>query len=295
MIPSYPKIFAIGTKYINNIFDDLVNITEKVDGSQFGFGKIDGEVYLRSKGAQLFFDIKEQMFAEAINYIDSIQNKLPNNMIFYSEYLKKPKHNTLKYERIPKNHLILFGVMNLDQTFNKDLKYYADILDIETVPVLYTGLMSDFSERVDEFLNTDSILGGSKIEGVVVKNYYQSFLLGGQPIPIMCGKFVSEKFKETNNKRWAEEEKGKSKLETFMRSFQTESRWEKAYQHLRDSNLLEFTPRDIGSLIKEAQRDIIDEEKENIRDFLWNEFKGQILRTAISGLPEWYKRKLLES
>lgn len=52
MISAFPKIFAIGTKYIDSIFDNEVEITEKVDGSQFAFGKIDGEVYCRSKGNQ---------------------------------------------------------------------------------------------------------------------------------------------------------------------------------------------------------------------------------------------------
>ena len=55
MIPPFPKIFTIGTRYVQNIFDDEVEITEKIDGSQFCFGKINSTVYVRSKGATLYF------------------------------------------------------------------------------------------------------------------------------------------------------------------------------------------------------------------------------------------------
>jgi len=54
-------------------------------------------------------------------------------------------------------------------------------------------------------------LGGCKVEGVVVKNYAKQFLLGGQPMPLMMGKFVSENFKEVNQKTWKGEHTGKGK------------------------------------------------------------------------------------
>jgi hypothetical protein len=55
MIKAFPKIFAIGQDYIKDIFDGEVEVTEKIDGSQFVFGKLAGELYFRSKGKQQFF------------------------------------------------------------------------------------------------------------------------------------------------------------------------------------------------------------------------------------------------
>ena len=37
-----------------------------------------------------------------------------------------------------------------------------------------------------------------------------------------------------------------------------------------------------------------DEEGENIKNWLYNEFKGTILRYATKGLPEYYKDYLLK-
>lgn len=291
MLKAFPKIFALGTKYVLDIFNEDVEITEKADGSQFCFGKVDGELFVRSKGVQLFFDNPEKMFAQAVDYIASIEEKIPDNMAFYAEYFKKPKHNTLAYDRIPKNHLMLFGAMNPDLTFIPDFSQYADLFDIEMVPVIHTGKADP--QMIEKLLDRDSVLGGAKIEGVVVKNYHRPFLLGGQPLPLMCGKYVSEKFKEVHGKNWGKEKTSAGKLETFFSSYRSEARWEKAVQHLRDAGKLAMEPKDIGSLIKEIQVDIMEEEAEAVKDFLWNNFRGELMRKATAGFPEWYKKRLL--
>lgn len=292
MITAYPKIFALGVNYIKDIFKEPVEVTEKVDGSQFAFGRINGTVYIRSKGAQLYFDNPEKMFADGIAYIDSISDRIPDGMVFYAEYLKTPKHNTLKYDRIPKNHLMLFGAMSVSQEFDTDLAKWCDLFEIEKVPVIHNGMVSSVSE-ISEMLDRESVLGGAKIEGVVVKNYHRPFLLGGSPIPVMAGKFVSESFKEVHRERWGAEEKSKSRLEVFYESFRTPARWEKAVQHLMERGELENEPKDIGKLFREVHTDIESEEAENIKEFLYREFITELKRKSCAGLPEWYKERLL--
>ncbi len=294
MFSSFPKIFSIGTDYIRDIFNNPVEITEKVDGSQFSFALIDDELLMRSKGKQLFIENPEPLFKEGVEYVLSIRDKIPSNKIFYCEYLKKPKHNTLKYNRIPTNHLTLFSVLDITQKFDRNIQDYAETLNIDCVPILFKGNINSIDELLD-LLNIESFLGGPTIEGVVVKNYDNPFLLGGQPIPLMAGKFVSEKFKEKNETRWNKEEKSKSKIDSFFESFRTEARWEKAIQHLRDDGKLKNEPKDIGLLIKEIQKDIFEEEEESIKNFLWNEFKGHIARKSTSGFPEWYKERLVNN
>jgi len=294
MIKAFTKIFAIGTDYIRDIFNEEVEITEKIDGSQFDFGKIDGKLYMRSKGAMLFLENPEKMFSEGISYVESIQDRLPEGKVFYCEYMKKPKHNTLKYIRIPNNHLMLFSVMDIQKQSFEASVGWDGVLGIEHVPVIHCGKIESASELTD-LLKKESVLGGVSIEGVVVKNYLRQFLLGGQPMPLMAGKFVSESFKEVNRERWGAEEKGKSRMETFFESFRTPARWEKAVQHLQEKGELDNEPKDIGKLFKEVQTDLEAEEKEAIKEFLWREFSGEIKRKASAGMAEWYKNKLMES
>ena len=293
MIKAFPKIFAIGTDYIVDIFNETVEITEKIDGSQFSFGRINGEIHMRSKGAILYPDNQEKMFAEAVEYVQQIQDRLPEGLVFYCEYLKKPKHNTLKYDRIPKNHLMLFGVMHISQKFYLDTEAYAETLDIECVPLIHYGGISNISE-LTSMIDRESVLGGATVEGIVVKNYERKFLLGGQPMPIMAGKYVSESFREVHRERWGTEEKTKSRMDIFFESFRTEARWGKAVQHLLERGELENEPRDIGKLFKEVHQDIEAEEKEAVKDFLWKEFNGELKRRATAGMPKWYKSRLMQ-
>lgn len=293
MIHAFPKIFAVGTDYVRDIFKEEVEISEKVDGSQFAFGKLGGEVVLRSKGARLYVANPEKMFAEGIAYVDSIAHNLPEGIVFYGEYLKKPKHNTLTYDRIPKNHIILFGACNVaTMAFSPMFHEYADLLNLEVVPKWTATITSPEDLRAE--LDRVSVLGGCKVEGVVVKNYNRPFLLGGQPMPLMSGKFVSEAFKEVHRNRWGAEEKGSSRWATFCNSFSTEARWGKAVQHIAESGALSNSPKDIGLLLKEIHTDIEAEEKEAIKEYLWNENKREIFGAATKGFPEWYKQRLLD-
>ncbi len=294
MISAFPKIFTLGQVYILDIFKDPVEVTEKVDGSQFNFGNVNGELFMRPKGKELFAGDPEKMFKEAIEYVLSIAGILPDNTIFHCEYLQKPKHNVLAYERTPKNHLILFGVSTPSEKFESDytkLVQWSDILGVSVVPLLFCGVIHNM-EELTSLLNADSILGNVKVEGVVCKNYARNLLLGGHVVPVMMGKFVSEKFKEVHSKNWSTDFKSKNRWEVFMEKYRSEARWEKAVQHLSETGVLEGSPRDIGKLLCEIQCDIEAESSEDIKAFLWKEFGQDLKRKAIAGFPEWYKDRL---
>lgn len=297
MIPAFPKIFHLGDKFIDKIFDGPVEITEKIDGSQFVFGKIGGELFCRSKGKMLVLGAPEKMFEKAIDYVMSVQESIPNNIVFFCEYLRQPKHNVLAYHRIPTNGLALFGVCELPNKFISEysrLIFAKNTLGIDVVPLIYEGEIKTKDDLV-EMLDTDSYLGNVKIEGIVIKNYTQPFMIRDRVFPLMSGKFVSEKFKEKHRTDWKVKNTGKGRWDTYVEGFRTDARWEKAVQHLRDNGELENAPRDIGKLIKEIHRDITEEEKENIKDVLWKEFGIQVLRKSTAGFPEWYKKRLAEN
>jgi len=291
-IKAFPKIFHLGTRYVESIFDEPVEITEKIDGSQIAWGKIDGQVHIRSKGAEIIPTAPNKMFEAGVDSIMSMN--LPNDLVFYGEYLSKPKHNTLTYGRIPKGHIALFGIAdkNRERMGGLDIETWAHKLGIEAIPVLHTGLSSP--EHAMSLLERESILGNCQIEGVVIKNY-KDMMVADRIYPVMAAKYVSEKFKEVHSKKWNRENTGKGKWEAFMDRFCTEARWEKAIQHLAEAGELCHEPKDIGQLIKEIQRDIEEEEADRIKQFLWKEFGWELLRKSVHGFPEYYKRKLAEA
>src|SRR5579864_1542962 len=299
MITAFPKIFAIGSRQTEKLFSGIVEITEKIDGSQIAFGNIDGELVMRSKGSLLYVDNPEKMFSIAIDIIKDKFDKglLPLNSIHYGEYLRSERHNIIRYGRIPNNHIMLFGIYYKGLDIFSDypgIEAHANNLGMETVPLLYRGKITSIDELKSN-ISRISVLGKEKIEGFVVKNYAESLLIGGQVIPILMGKFVSEDFKEVHKKEWKSENTNKGKWDIYKSQFCNTARWSKAIHYLRDCGQSEFSPKDIGKLIKRIQQDITEEEKENIKEWLFNEFGGELLREAIKGFPQWYKEYLLEN
>lgn len=289
---AFPKILHLGDKAIREIFDDDVEITEKVDGSQLGFGIVEGELIVRSKGKVQDLDNPDKMFMLAVEYIRSMKDQLTEGAFYYGEYLEKPRHNVLAYDRVPRNNIALFGV-KMDGEFREYdfIKHEAERLHLDVVPLIYKGKSSP--EHVLELVSGISFLGGQEREGVVVKSYrqweYMRFYY-----TVMSGKYVTEKFKEVHRADWKKLNTGKGKFEAMADQYKTEARWNKAIQHLRDDGTLEGSPRDIGNLIKEIKRDITDEEKENIKTQLWAIFSDDVLRNAVREFPEWYKEQILK-
>lgn len=298
---SFPKIFNIGHSAISSLFDGPVEVTEKVDGSQLGFGKIDGKLIIRSKRRIIEEELTENdMFYKAWKYVISIEHLLPSNIFYYAEYLQKPKHNTLEYERVPKNNIMLFAKATIanqhDYTFDSNydiLCQDAQELGVEVVPLLYNGVLDEVS-MLESLLNKESGLGGTKIEGVVVKNYNNDMLVGGQYFPIVCGKYVSERFKEVNNKNWKRNNTQGGAMDKLKEKYRTQARWDKAIQHLREKGELTDSPKDIGNLIKEIKTDLLAEEKENIMKDLYDAFGHEIIRHSTKGIAEYYKNMLLK-
>lgn len=291
----FPKILHIGDKQIESLFEGPVEITEKVDGSQLGFGRINGRLFVRSKGRELDLDNPDGMFINAVEYVKTIEDRIPDNVTFYGEYLQKPKHNTLAYDRIPKNYIALFGVYDYQtkEFYDYDaIKEWSDKLGVDTVPILKAGI-SNPDEVLQLVKERTSYLGGQKIEGVVVKAYKPWMFLGQIPLTVMAGKYVTEDFKEVHNKNWKAENTNKGQLEVAISQYRSEARWNKAIQHLRDDGRFSGTLKDIGELIKEVRKDVETEEKENIKNLLWKIYGDKFLHAANLGMPQWYKEKLV--
>jgi hypothetical protein len=117
MIHSYPSVYAIGHKAIEGLFNGPVLVEEKIDGSQFSFGIVDGELQCRSKGKLLVLDAPEALFERAVAQVVARQHLLRPDWIYRGEYLSKPKHNTLAYGRVPRDNIIIFDISSANEEY----------------------------------------------------------------------------------------------------------------------------------------------------------------------------------
>lgn len=290
---SYPSIYALGHRGVANLFDGDVVVEEKVDGSQFSFGVFNGEIRCRSKGAIVHVDAPEGMFGRGVEVVKALAPILHDGWTYRGEYLQKPKHNALAYNRTPEKHIIIFDI-------NTDFEAYlspeakaeeARRVGLEVVPLIAADHITDMT-GFRSLLDRESVLGGPKIEGVVVKNYTQF----GQDKKALMGKYVSEAFKEIHAHEWKNTNPNKGDVvQQLIMDYRTEARWQKAVQHLRERGEIDDSPRDIGKVMAEVGADIEKECAEQIAQALYKWAWPQIRRGTTAGVAEWYKSQLLAS
>lgn len=292
-ISSYPKVLALG-KYAN--VDWPYYVEEKLDGSQISFGVIDGELEIRSKGAQILLKDVPELFAPTVSTICKAyaDGKLTEGWIYRGEAIKSNRHNVLTYDRIPKGNLVLFDIQEYGKFLSRiELVNHVADLGCEVTSLLYRSIIPLTLEDLNDLLNTESMLEGVKVEGVVFKPTERDKVFG--PHGPLIVKYVSEKFKEKMTKIWGAPRQAKKDIvQLIASSVSTEARWRKAVQHLEEEGNLEFQPRDIPKVIAAVQADILDEEVDYIRDKLWEAYRNDVLKASARGIATWYKDRLVE-
>jgi len=284
---SYPKIYNLNHYEVEGILDKYVQVEEKVDGSQFSFGirEKDGLLLCRSKSASISIGGPPAAFIEAVDTVLTLLERdvIKPGWIYRCEYLQKPKHNVLRYDQIPRGHLVLFDVEMSDGKFiDSEARYeIAAELGIDVVPILARGKLH--KEELDALLKTESFLGGTQIEGVVIKTY------ADQP---MVAKYVSPQFREKASPDWKVNVRRNDTVQRLIEQLTTEARWQKAIQHLQEADQLSNSPSDIGPIIKEVLRDVQEEEGERIREVLFKHTWPIIAKGITKGLPNWYKARI---
>ncbi len=294
-IPTYPKIYALGHRALEDLFhDDEIVVQEKIDGSNFSFMQSEGELYCRSKNAELPIDTTGGLFGPAVETAVDLWERglLKEGWIYRGEAVCKPKHNTLTYDHAPKGGVILFDIERaLESSIHPiDFEEATLALGLEHVPAFRLP-DSPTEEDFLRLLEIDSCLGGTKIEGIVIKNPFRFGVDGKR----LMGKYVSAKFKEVHAERWKRDNPGRKELvESIIDGIRTEARWEKAVQRLNELGIREHSPKDIGALVKIVPPDIQSECEDQIKEILFKHFWQQISRGSVRGLAAWYKEKLLK-
>ena len=290
-LPSYPSIYALGHRNVDDLFANEVVVQEKIDGSQFSFGVGAGELHIRSKGAEIQPDNPPKLFRMAVETVISLfdMGLLYEGYVYRGEAVTSKKHNTLQYEMIPPGGIVLFDIDDGQEHYWRPLTVHAaaEALGLQCVPEIYVGeANSAFVMGLLE--DRESILGGP-CEGLVVKNYSRF----GVDKKVLMGKFVSPAFREAHETDWKIRNPGqKDVVSAIIDQVRTEALWLKSIQHLRDNDELVTGPQDIGPLLKAINTDVLKERGDEIAELLFKRFWKDISRGITRGFPEFYKEYL---
>jgi len=315
--------------------DEEIVIQEKVDGKNFriqleftGFRDINGFMIPTQFGSRNVHYKDEQFdfntYHKAIEHINrkvflketrdklmSVMHNLTDHMgknifgfVIFAEYLSKPREGILYYGQTPSNYLAVFDITVYDIVGNFTMLHpksqafniIPKILDIDTVPLLYSGNGMDKDRLIElskSFIEEKSYLGEQKREGVVIKNYYyyddykRFQTVGTDPILPMV-KIVREDFKESLSGSTDMDKSAKGRIKTVKDvvtyigdKYITKGRVYKSIMRLEEiygRGTIDITKT--GELISEVYKDIMEEESAHINKLLMRLFKMNIKQLA---------------
>lgn len=290
------KIYSISHRAVKDLLTVELQAQEKIDGSFFAFGLYteNEELVLkvRSKGAVMEPEAPESLFKSAVQTVIQKRDLLHPGWQYRGECVAKPRHNALSYDRVPVGNVILFDIVTEEETYlpYAELKAEGDRIGLEVVPQLFTGRINS-PDDVRVLLQTVSVLGGQKIEGVVLKPLVPLFGIDGK---LLMSKFVSEAFKEVHNSTWKQDNPTVGDIITEIgRMYGTPARWNKSVIHLRELGMIEDSPRDIGKVMRLVPDDVLSECEDEIKQRLLSYAWPHIKRKLTSGFPDFYKDQLL--
>lgn len=298
---------------IRNTWDNIVQrvreasgvfeVEEKIDGSQIRGGiSINGEIMVGSKSVD-FDDMHPPAKEFIIGYQSMVKaleklNDGVNTYMLFGEYLEKPRHNTIIYDRVPRNNIYLFDAKINGMWVDHDkLIEIANLVEFEPVNLVTTFDHFPSMDEIDPYVKAGSVLGGQR-EGVVIKNRSIQYI--SYTIPqFFAIRVVDKKFKELNDTIWKSERRAGVRsiddlLDAIMEDFKLPAVWNKAAQHLRDAGQSEHSMRDIPKLINLVNEDIEKEYKGVIEEIMYKELYRRIAKRFTAGMPEYYKGYLVD-
>lgn len=280
----YPKIEHYGSRNVRGI-DDVaadVIVQEKLDGSQISFARelSTGRLRVWSKNRELDLANPDKMFAPAVESLQARADMIEPGYKFRGEYLSRPKHNVLAYERTPRGLIAVFDVDAVTPMRPEGARELAQLADLEYVEPWCCELLRPLAlPDYQPLSDAPSMLGGIR-EGVVIKNYNKK----------LYAKIVRDQFKELRTGRPVIRPEAPAKA--IGHFYATPGRWQKAVQHLRESGRLLGSMADMRALINEIRADVRAEHEQDIRDALWEAFEGEVMEATHLGLADWYRQQL---
>jgi hypothetical protein len=213
-IPAYPKIYNHYTPEGKQVLASggKFMVQEKIDGSQFSFGLVDGEVVCRSKGVVL--DRNGGQFSKAVEHVHSIKQNLVPGRIYRGEYLRSKKHNVITYACEPHGNIVLFDVQLPVTDYDTGVTTYkwvrddysiegiAWALDVDFAPYIIVDAKDawktewDASTYFKELAQNWMPRLGGKVEGFVIKPVEPVTDKYGRTL--FC-KYVTDEFREVHS------------------------------------------------------------------------------------------------
>lgn len=254
-------------------------VTEKMDGSYFQFGWYNGEFRYRSKGALDSDGLKDnKMFSNLIKKLsankDLFKRSDGQEIIYCCEYLKSKKHNAILYD-FENEGINLFLIDAISARTRESVLYcstcFYSFPEVEgvscrQVPVLIPGQIEELNEN--PFIESSSAYGKVREGVVTVRKDGVRF------------KFLSPAFQEVISKNKMDKRRSRREVDYVFSSYVDglPARVDKSIFTLKEGGV-DFTKDVFGRIISNTVKDLILEEKEKIKEDLFNFYERSFKKT----------------
>lgn len=156
-IKTLPNLYKEeGRKFIIDLFNDYVIVSEKICGTRFSFKKLEDlsfEFYKKDGKITQIDRLLNSSFEEPINYILSLSDNqksalIPNYTYGFRIIEKEPIFVT--YDNLPENSLILTDVKNPNDKIIDDVQILNKIaknLSVEKPPIIFSGKLDNAQKQ----------------------------------------------------------------------------------------------------------------------------------------------------
>jgi len=143
-----------GLDFIEKLFNNYIIISEKLNATRFSFTKSDSGDFVFYKKDGPITAIERtliQIFEEPIAYIQNlpkeVKTKIPVDYRFGFRYFHSSTPINIKYDKLPKNGLILTDLKRLSDDKVIDdpqiLNTLANLLSVQSPPIIWSGKLND--------------------------------------------------------------------------------------------------------------------------------------------------------
>jgi len=151
---------------IDEILSNDLTIFEDVQGSKIYVMFSKDGIIIKPKSLQAnqlnILDLAiQKYYNRAIDYLSALDTRtlsmLNKKWWFCFEYFPDEQPANIEYARVPKNNLVLSSIYKGDkyEYTVEELDEYARLLDVDIIPIIFKGKLSDSSqEAIKYFLNT---------------------------------------------------------------------------------------------------------------------------------------------
>ena len=236
---------------------DIIQITEKYDGSNASIEKVDGEILAFSRKQPVVFNNTLNGFFEFVNTKIAEGLDISEGFVIFGEW--SGARNKILYEK--KKLWLVFDIFNRNTESYMPQEYvkrFCSEHNLDYINELYYGPFISW-DHCRSFCHSPAY--GDTQEGVVVKNQSKLYTASDYYYLKIVNSEFKEKIQRVPKEIDPEKEAAKAYASELVDSIVTRNRVEKMLFKLRDEGVIgtSLTPKDMGTVAKHLPKRIYDD------------------------------------